>query len=369
MKVSALIALFAAGGLAASAAAQQPPAPGGGAPPPRPPAGARPMRSPLPPPEPIEHVTRNVWKIFGGGGNTTVVVQKAGVVLVDTKMPGNGPAILGEVKKVSDKPVVLIINTHSHPDHLGSNDYIRDQYPNVQIVMNEGAKEEVLANKGYGPKLLPTETFKDTMTIGKGQDEIRLYHFGRGHTNGDTFVFFPAQHVLCMGDVMAWDMAPFLPAGGAAAIADEIDKLVAALRGKGVQYVIEGHGNVNTWAHLERFARFNRALIKAARLHYDRGDPPSAAVADLEKVPEFAPLLDHKIKQGLEYGNTPFARANMNVNVAYAEFAGEKIGFAVANGGPLPATDKHKGSNPADTAPPTPAQIAAETPRPKLPGV
>jgi glyoxylase-like metal-dependent hydrolase (beta-lactamase superfamily II) len=235
--------------------------------------------------------------------------------------------------------------------------------------MNEGAKEEVLANKGYGPKLLPTETFKDTMTIGKGQDEIRLYHFGRGHTNGDTFVFFPAQHVLCMGDVMAWDMAPFLPAGGAAAIADEIDKLVAALRGKGVQYVIEGHGNVNTWAHLERFARFNRALIKAARLHYDRGDPPSAAVADLEKVPEFAPLLDHKIKQGLEYGNTPFARANMNVNVAYAEFAGEKIGFAVANGGPLPATDKHKGSNPADTAPPTPAQIAAETPRPKLPGV
>jgi glyoxylase-like metal-dependent hydrolase (beta-lactamase superfamily II) len=351
MKRSALIALLLAGGMAATAAAQQPPA-AAAAPPPGPPAGARPPRAMLPPPEPIEHIKGNVYKIFGGGGNTTVVVQKDGVVLVDTKMPGNGPAIVSEVKKVTDKPVKLVINTHSHPDHLGSNDYIRDQYPNVQIVMSDGAKEEVLSNKMYGPKIQPTETYKDRMTIGKGDDRIELYHFGRGHTNGDTFVYFPAQHVLNMGDVMAWDMAPFLPAGGASAIADEIDAVVAAMKGKGVQYVIEGHGNVNTFAHLERFARFNRALIKAARLHYDRGDPPSAAVADLEKVPEFAPLLDHNIKKGLEYGNTPFARANMNVNVAYAEFAGEQVGFGVANGGPLPATDKHKGSDPKDTAPP-----------------
>ena len=356
MKRSALIAILLAGGVAATAFAQQPPAGPAGAPPPGP-ARAGPPRAVLPPPEPIQPVTKNVWKIFGGGGNTTVVVQKDGVVLVDTKMPGNGPAILDEVKKVSGgKPVKLVINTHSHPDHLGSNDYIRDQYPNLKIVMSEGAKEEVLANKGYGPKLQPTETYKDKMTIGAGDDRIELYHFGRGHTNGDTFVFFPAQHVLCMGDVMAWDMGPFLPAGGAAAIADEIDALVAAMKGKGVQYVIEGHGNVNTWPHLLRFARFNRALIKAAKLHYDKGDPPGAAVADLAKTPEFAPLLDHKIKKGLEYGNTPWARANMNVNVAYTEFAGEKVGFGIANGAPLPATDKHKGSDPKDTAaPPRPA--------------
>ena len=350
MKHSALIALLVATGLTATAAAQQPPAPGG-APPARPP-GAGPPRAVLPPPEPIEHITGNVYKIFGGGGNTLVVVQKAGVVLVDTKMPGNGPAILGEVKKVSDKPVVLIINTHSHPDHIGSTDYIRDQYPNVQIVMNEKTKEEILANKMYGPKLLPTQTYTDRMTLGKGADRIELYHFGPGHTQGDTFAFFPASHVLFMGDVMAWDMAPFLPSGGATNIANEIDKLVATV--KGVDIVIEGHGYVNSWKGLQRFARFNRALITDARAAYDRGDAPGAAVAELMKNPEFAPLLDHKIKKGLEYGNTPFARANMNVNVAYQEFAGEKV--TTANGAPLPATDKHKGSDPKDTAaPPRPA--------------
>jgi cyclase len=356
MKMRVVLAFLVAGSLAASAEAQQQSGPPGATT--ARPAGAAPRRSPLPPPEPIEHVKDNIYKIFGGGGNTLVVVQTDGVVLVDTKMPGNGPAILGEVKKVTDKPIKLIINTHSHPDHVGSNDYIREQYPNVRIVMNEGAKEE-LRGPGGNPKLLPTETYTDHMTIGSGADRIELYHFGRGHTNGDTFVLFPAARLLCMGDVMAWNMAPFLPAGGAEAIAEETEALVNAVKGK-VDLVEEGHGHMDTWADLKRLARFDRALVDAAKLHYERGDPPGMAVADLRKNRDFAPLLDTHIKKGLEYGNTPLARAHMNVNVAYAELAGEEIGFGIANGAPLPATDKHRGSDPKDTAPPTPEMLAAE---------
>jgi glyoxylase-like metal-dependent hydrolase (beta-lactamase superfamily II) len=357
MKTKLVLAFLVAGSLAASATAQQPSAPAPGAGPPRP-AGAAPQRSPLPPPAPIEHIKDNVYKIFGGGGNTLVVVQQDGVVLVDTKLPDNGPAIVSEVKKVTDKPIKLIINTHSHPDHVGSNDYLREQYPNVRIVMNEGAKEELSGPRG-NPKLLPTETYKDHLTIGSGADQIELYHFGRGHTNGDTFVLFTAARVLCMGDVMAWNMAPFLPAGGAEAIAEETAALVKAVKGK-VDLVEEGHGHMDTFADLERLARFDRALVDAAKLHYDRGDPPGMAVADLQKNPDFAPLLDTHIKKGLEYGNTPLARAHMNVNVAYAELAGEQIGFGIANGAPLAATDKHKGSDPKDTAPPTPEMLANE---------
>ncbi|HSC16933.1 MAG TPA: MBL fold metallo-hydrolase [Gammaproteobacteria bacterium] len=355
MKMKLVLTFLIAASLAASAASQQQSGPAPGAATARPP-GAAPPRSPLPPPEPIEHIKDNVYKIFGGGGNTLVVVQTDGVVLVDTKMPDNGPAIISEVKKVTDKPIKLIVNTHSHPDHLGSNDYLREQYPNVRIVMNEGAKDE-LSGPRSNPKLQPTETYTDHMTIGSGADRVELYHFGRGHTNGDTFVLFPAARLLCMGDVMAWNMAPFLPAGGAEAIAQEIEALVKAVDGK-VDLVEEGHGHMNTWAGLQRFARFNRALVDAAKLHYDRGDPPGMAVADLQKNPDFAPLLDTHIKKGLEYGNTPLARAHMNVNVAYTEFAGEQVGFGIANGAPLPATDKHKGSDPKDTAPPTPEMLA-----------
>ncbi|MEO7550582.1 MAG: MBL fold metallo-hydrolase [Croceibacterium sp.] len=350
-----LAAVFLSGSLAASAAAQQASPPSGSTL--VRPAGAAPRGGGLPPPQPIERVTGNVYKIFGGGGNTLVVVQKDGVVLVDTKMPGNGQYIVDQVKSVTDKPVKLIINTHSHPDHVGSNDFLREKYPNARIIMNEGAREELSGPRG-NPKLLPTETYMEKEVIGAGADRIELYHTGPGHTNGDTFVLFPAAKLLSMGDVMAWNMAPFLPSGGAMNIAAETEALVKAVKGK-VALVEEGHGHINTWAGLQRLARFNRALVTAAKLHYDRGDPPGMAVADLQKNPYFAPLLDTRIKKGLEYGNTPLARAHMNVNVAYTEFAGEPVGFGVANGGALPATAKHKGSDPKDSGPPTPAMLAA----------
>ena len=352
MKGRLLIALLVASSLSLPLAAQQP-APANA---PRPAAG--PARPGLPPPEPIEHITGNVYKIFGGGGNTLVVVQSDGVLLVDTKMPGNGQAILDEVRKVTDKPITTIISTHSHPDHTGSTDFIREKYPNVRIIMSEGTKAELAANPQGNPALLPTETYKDRLTIGEGADRVELYHTGVGHTNGDTFVLIPSARLLFMGDVMAWNMAPFLPAGGAMAIADETERLVEATRGK-VDIVVEGHGHVNDWDGLVRLAKFNRALVTAARAAYDRGDPPGVAVAELRKNPDFAPLLDTHIKKGLEYGNTPLARAHMNVNIAYAEFAGEQVGFGIANGAPLPETDKHKGSDPKDTAPPTPEMLAA----------
>jgi|GEM_PF-480338 len=354
MKSRMVLAFLVAGGMAAQAAAQQAPAGDAPAPPPR----SGPARPGLPPPEPIEHITGNIYKIFGGGGNTLVVLQDKGVVLVDTKMPGNGQAILDEVAKVTDKPITTIISTHSHPDHTGSTDYIRAKYPDVRIIMSEGTKAELEANPRIDPALLPTETYQGKMTIGEGDERIMLLHTGTGHTGGDTFVIIPAAKLLFMGDVMAWNMAPFLPAGGAMAIADETEKLVDAVKDMDIQYVIEGHGHVNDWAGLQRLARFDRALVTEARAAYDRGDPPGVAVAELQKNPDFAPLLDKHIKKGLEYGNTPFARANMNVNIAYLEFAGEPVGFGVANGAPLPATDKHKGSDPKDTAPPTPEMLA-----------
>lgn len=319
----------------------------------------------LPGPEPIEHITGNVYKIFGGGGNTLVVVQKDGVALVDTKMPGNGAAILAEVKKITDKPIKIIINTHSHPDHIGSTDYIREHYPNVRVIASEATKAEIAGNPTYKPGVLPNETFKGRMTIGKGADQIELYSFGEAHTGDDTFVYFPSSHVLFMGDVMAWNMAPFLPSGGASLLPTVQEKLIGTV--KGVKYVVEGHGYVDSWKDLVRITRFNRDLVTFAKAAYDRGDPPSAAVAQLQKNPDYAPLLDKRIKDGLSYGNTPFARANMNVNVAFTEFAGEKVGFGVANGAALAATDKHKGSDPKDTAPPAPGTPVA--PRPPMPKI
>ena len=82
----------------------------------------------------IEKVKDNLYMITGGGGNTAAFVTAQGVVLVDTKLAGWGQAILDKVKTVTDKPITHIINTHTHGDHVGSNEF----FPaTVEIVVQE----------------------------------------------------------------------------------------------------------------------------------------------------------------------------------------------------------------------------------------
>src|SRR4029077_3911265 len=102
----------AAMALAAGLSAQQPAAQGGRE------GGQGGGRGPgFPPVSAAEKVANNLYMIPGQGGNTAAFVTANGVVIVDTKLANNGQAILDEVKKVTDKSVTHIINTHTHGDH------------------------------------------------------------------------------------------------------------------------------------------------------------------------------------------------------------------------------------------------------------
>src|SRR5262250_1069050 len=118
------------------------------------------QRPRIPPTGTIKHVRDNLYVIPGAGGNTTVFVTASGVVLVDTKLPNNGEAILNQVRRVTDKPVSMIINTHSHPDHIGSNDY----FPaSVEVVTHENTRKWMAANPrvASNPAAMPDRTFTD----------------------------------------------------------------------------------------------------------------------------------------------------------------------------------------------------------------
>src|SRR5260221_4886809 len=167
----------------------------------------------------IEKVKDNLFIVTGwgvanrdafSGGNTAVFVTDAGVVIVDTKLAGWGQVILDRVKTVTNKPITTIINTHTHGDHTGSNAFFGTS---VETIVQENTKTNMArmdAFKGDNAKFLPKRTYKDKMSIGTGKDQIDLYYFGRGHTNGDTFVVFPALRTMHMGDMFPWKDAPFL---------------------------------------------------------------------------------------------------------------------------------------------------------------
>ena len=282
--------------------------------------------SAIPPTGTIQKVKDNLYKIAGAGSNTTVFLTDGGAVLVDTKLANNGEAIMNQVKTVTDKPVSMIINTHVHPDHNGSNDYFKAARPTVEVVTHENTKKWVTANPKANPAWMPDRTFTDKMTLGSGKDRIDLYYFGAGHTNGDAFVVFPNLRAMCIGDLMAWNMAPLIdPATGGSVIALP-DTLEKAMKGiKNVDLVIEGHGNVNTWNGLRDYTQFNRALLDAAQGALKRGETPEQALAELEKNKKFAVFLKEELLKDLEYGGTPKSRALINLNVAFQELKGEPV--------------------------------------------
>jgi cyclase len=323
-----------------------------------------------PPPEPpkLEHIKDNLYKIFGGCscGNTTFFVTEKGVVLVDTKVANNGQKILDLVKTVTDKPVIMVINTHDHPDHNGSNAEIKASYPTIDVVGHDNLKvrvEKAMAappgprGPGANAAQVPNITFADKRSVLSGKDRIDLYYFGRGHTDNDIFVVFPSVRAMNIGDLMAWNMAPLIDGGSDGSVLDLPGTLEKAEKGiKNVDLVIEGHGNVNTWQGMVNMATFDRAVVTEAKKAYDAGKTPDDAYAELVKNPKFDIYLSHALLPDLEYGSSPAARALMNIDVAFQEMAGEKV--TTNFGGALPATDKQKGgSDPAALAPPRPARL------------
>ena len=277
---------------------------------------AQPQRPRIPPTGTIKKVRDNLYVIPGAGGNTTVFVTRAGVVLVDTKLANNGEAILSQVRSVSGSAVTMIINTHSHPDHIGSNDYFA---PSVEKVTHENTKKWMAANArvASNPAVMPTKTFTDRLTLGSGSDQIDLYYFGAGHTDGDAFIVFPALRAMAAGDIFAWKMAPLIdPMAGGSVVALP-DTLEKALKGIGnVDTVIEGHGDVNTWAGFRDYTLFNRALLDAAKAGMGQQSADEIAASLKQKFPVFT---KEELLTDMEYGGTPLSRAVINVNVAFQE--------------------------------------------------
>jgi cyclase len=214
-----------------------------------------------------EKVADNLYMVAGQGGNTAVWVMANGVLLVDTKLANNGQAILDEVKKVTDKPITTIVNTHTHGDHTGSNQF----FPaDVQIVVQENtaanmAKMDVFkeaANK-HG---LADRTYKDKMSLFRGKEEVELHYYGAAHTNGDTFVVFKSARVMHSGDAFANKGAPFIDRGnGGSGVAYPATLKKAAREIKNVDKVIPGHSPVLTWDDFVAGGDYNQAMLDHAR--------------------------------------------------------------------------------------------------------
>ncbi len=224
-----------------------------------------------------EKLKDNLYVMKGGGGNSAVFIGADGVTVVDTKNPGWGKPLLEKIKSVTDKPVVRIINTHTHGDHVSGN---VDFPATVDIVVQENTKAGMEAMKPVtgltapppGPSIfqrnegrgLAKRTFKTTMTIGKGADQIDLYYFGPAHTNGDAFVVFPALRVMHTGDAFHTRDLPIMDKNNGGSGVEYSATLAKAASGvKNVDMIINGHNpTTTTMADLKTQSEFIADFVK-----------------------------------------------------------------------------------------------------------
>ena len=201
----------------------------------------------------LNKMADDLYEIEGDGGNVAIYITNEGVILVDDKFEYDFNDIVDKVKSVTNQPIKYVLNTHHHGDHTGSNAKF---LPTAEIISHANARKNIVDLKQPGA---PRVTFMQETSVFLGGKEVRARYFGRGHTNGDVMIYFPALKVLHTGDLMAGS-SPLIDYGGGGSLVEWPATLDEALK-IDFDTVIPGHGPVAKKADLLAY-RNNVAKLK-----------------------------------------------------------------------------------------------------------
>ena len=162
----------------------------------------------------------NVGMFAEQGGTIAWLVNKEGILVVDAEFPDPATHLIAELKKQTDKPFEWLINTHHHGDHTSGNISFKGLVKNVAAHANSLANQKnvAVAQKKEDVQLYPDTTFTDTWKIKVGDENIKAYYFGPGHTNGDAMIHFEHANVVHMGDLVFNRRYPFIDRSAGASV-------------------------------------------------------------------------------------------------------------------------------------------------------
>jgi cyclase len=241
-----------------------------------------------PPSLTVKEIKPGLSMIIGAGGNTTVRTTSDGVVVVDSKNPGQPiyDALTASIAQASGgKPVKYLIDTHHHADHPGNNG--RFLAAGVKVVGQKNLPLELAKfvppanNPTLTAPAAPDVTYDKTYEIKLGGKTVRLVHFTPAHTDGDTIVYFPDLKVICAGDELTLVNPNFDYAGGAS-ITGWMNALDQALKLDWDQ-AVPGHGErTMTRAEVVAFRGKLDTLLTRAREQVKAGVPKDKLIAAIK---------------------------------------------------------------------------------------
>lgn len=179
----------------------------------------------------ISMLTDDIGVFTERGGTILFYLSKKGIAVVDSQFPDQSKNLIDELKKRSEKPFSMLINTHHHGDHTGGNIAFKGLVEHV--IAHENSKTNQVnsakQNKNEDKQLYPDQTYTSTWCQKLGKEKICLYYFGAGHTNGDSFVHFQHANIVHCGDLVFNRRHPFVDRGAGANMKSWITVLDKAL--------------------------------------------------------------------------------------------------------------------------------------------
>jgi glyoxylase-like metal-dependent hydrolase (beta-lactamase superfamily II) len=259
-------------------------------------------------------IARPQYKV---NSNAVIVINDDGVLVIDShSKPSSARALIAEVRKLTDKPVRYVVNTHFHFDHTQGNQAYPTAFPKEVTIISSETTRQLLSSQGipsvrqqleqmpaeitalqerlasekdvavkakleddlrqareYMGELrqmeirLPDLTFDKSLILHKKNRDIFILFLGRGHTAGDTVVYLPRERVVATGDLLHAFMPTLRDAYPQEWIEtlDQVSKL-------DFDTLIGGHGDVRPKSHLTFFRNYLADLIEQTRASLKRGE-------------------------------------------------------------------------------------------------
>ena len=236
-------------------------------------------------PEPevtVTPVKGPLYMLQGRGGTMLASVGEDGVLLVDADYAELAPAHADALRELSgaEHAPRFLLNTHWHGDHTGGNALFAKRgsiivaHENIRKRLSTRQEMKAL-NRVVEPSpqvALPVVTYGDSLALHFNGDDIEVQHFPRGHTDGDSVIFFARENVVHIGDLIFVDRFPFVDIDSGGNVFGYIDNVDAVLqRVDDATVIVSGHAGLTDKVGLQRFHQMLKSTSAQVKAALDKG--------------------------------------------------------------------------------------------------